>query len=449
MRRTASRFDLLVLIGLLAGASAGADPPAIEVEPRSLVLGTGSLARVTVRHAGDLPLRATVSLGSLSSSPDPLAAVQTFTYTPPPIRYPQRALLVFWTEDEEELPEAAWVEIPLVGRLDLAVATEPSAAVRVELAGATFGPVKADAAGAATVSIEVPPGVTSAKVLAESRSKGSIREVAIEQPGPGPAAALLSPEPMHPDRGGWLWALHPDARAAEDISAEVAGGSLTARGALALGFAYALEPDPKSKVARVTVGLAREPKDNWTVVEARLSREVPIPIGKLGRMSLEASAGAATASGGLGFPVAIAAGFRLPPGRDRLSAELGGGYRALKLVSEDLTGKLESAVSAVPIELSLRARLARYGPYLAYARAGGGLVPFSHKTRSSSQPDYSESALGYDAFAALQVSRRFNALELFGELRGILLPLKASRLNGDGSGVALLVGARYALPIGR
>lgn len=435
-------------------AAARAEAPTLEIQPPSLVLGTGERAKITVKTRRGGRLGSASNIGTLAPSPDSSGPSQEFTYTPPEIRHPSRAVVVFWVEHEQGgVPEATWAEIALVGRLELPVGTQPGARVKVEIAGKTFGPVNADAAGRAQVQVEVPPGASAARVLAESGARATTREIPLPSPPPSPVALFLSPQPMHPERGGWLVVTHRDAQAPADVWTEPGGATLRFHGRSAGGLIYSVTPDGSAQSVRVEGGLTSGPREARSQVEARLAREIPpvpddlpSPFGQLGRFTHGLWLTATTAGGGWGLAEGISFGFRLPGARERLHLEGALGYRSVRLSTRSLSASSETAATAFPAQLSLRGLLLWHGSWNLHGRAGGGLVPFSHRTGSETQPTYSESALSYELFGGVEASRRWDRLELFLELRGTLAPLRTALLNADASGVGLLAGARFALP---
>src|SRR5499427_9568013 len=56
-------------------------------------------------------------------------------------------LFAFWTGEAPTLADVTVLALPCSGRTELAIETEPSAQVTVEVAGARFGPRRADRQG--------------------------------------------------------------------------------------------------------------------------------------------------------------------------------------------------------------------------------------------------------------------------------------------------------------
>ncbi|MDQ3264721.1 MAG: hypothetical protein M3Y59_13810 [Myxococcota bacterium] len=169
--------------GLLAGAlslvSLAAEPSFVA-EPAAPVLGRTDRVRLTFQVPGQdtQQLRVAVNVGTLSTPNRVGAGRYTATYTPPPTRFPQAALLLAWQDGPGA--EVAFYRLPLLGTTRLPVSTNPNTEVRVRVAEAVFGPVQTDAQGEATIPLDVPPGVVEAEVLVGGAKTG--RKVALEVP---------------------------------------------------------------------------------------------------------------------------------------------------------------------------------------------------------------------------------------------------------------------------
>src|SRR5262245_55174398 len=125
-------------------SAAMAAAPEVTFQPNQVVLGADAKVEVEVRSQ-DLPhLRSYASTGTLSPRQDAGPGVVRFTWTPPEVRYPHMAILLFWSERGTAVPELTVARIPLLGRTELTVKTEPRAEVHVEIGDRTFGPRRAD-----------------------------------------------------------------------------------------------------------------------------------------------------------------------------------------------------------------------------------------------------------------------------------------------------------------
>jgi hypothetical protein len=137
---------------------------------------------------------------------------------------------------------------------------------------------------------------------------------------------------------------------------------------------------------------------------------------------------------------------RLPFGWDRLFGELNVGFKSAFLSGTDLAlGRYDASVMVVPLLISLRGRPVERQRWAIDALLGGGLAPFRHLTRSEIQPAFSEAGVGFEVFAAGQVSYRLEPLELFLEVRIGASPVGSARFRADVGGVALAFGARYEI----
>jgi hypothetical protein len=111
-----------------------------------------------------------VNVGSVTQPVLEDDGVWRATWQPPAGEGPQVAL--FHAAVEQGTSRSVrWLSLPVHGRHLLRVQAPPRARVQVSLGGATFGPVKAEARGEASVPVVVPPGVTSAQVTTLSPSR--------------------------------------------------------------------------------------------------------------------------------------------------------------------------------------------------------------------------------------------------------------------------------------
>jgi len=164
--------------------------PLVEAEPSRVVLGAGTQVRITVRGAGGA-LHGVASAGTLTSTGLDGAA-EHFLWTPPEPRAPFVAVLAFWEGRPLSLGSVTTLTLPCSGRTELAIDTEPGARVTVEVAGAHFGPRRADARGHLRMPVEVAPLAHEARITAEVGDQGKVRVI--------PLATAPSP---------WVWALEP------------------------------------------------------------------------------------------------------------------------------------------------------------------------------------------------------------------------------------------------
>jgi hypothetical protein len=157
-RSAASRATAALALAAAALPALGAAPLALRAEPPALVLGAGEGATITIDGgaAAELP-RVTANVGrivNLRALGDGRFAAE---YLPPPTSHPQVAIVA--AHSAERWGSTA---IPLWGRGLATARSAPHAEIRVTIGDASFGPVRADAAGEAHVPVVVPAGVERA-----------------------------------------------------------------------------------------------------------------------------------------------------------------------------------------------------------------------------------------------------------------------------------------------
>ncbi len=430
--------------------------PRVEAQPARVVLGRDGSVRVRVLpEQGGGALRWSTSSGQLLPAGEEDGAA-VFLWTPPEFRYPSRGLLVFWQVDDGRTPDPVVLEIPLLGRTELEMDTEPGAEVRVRVGDATFGPILANQRGRVRVPIEVPPGIREAQVIATIGGLETNRTVPLEVPITRPVAVSLATESMSPD-GGHLIVAHPEsvATSAISISAENAQVEpLSGRRELSL---FRVTPsEGASEIALSVRVLQDEPQS----IRARVVAPPPTPEPTeptepavptaAGRLALQAQVGVFAAGGAnLGPTLELGAAWRLPFWGERLSVEVGAGFRTAGMSQSVVPlGLFESRLYAVPIFAAVRGRLFSRGDWALDARGGLGAVPFRHAVSAAFQPSLSEGGIGFDAFAGAQGSYRLSSLELelLLDVRGEWTRLRTPNLIATPGGLVLGLGARWALP---
>lgn len=457
MRALLFQPGLLLTAALVAGRVLAA-PPAASASPETLVLGGEATVSVHVKTEGSSALlRGAAQVGELSAGELVSEHEARFSWRPPSTSYPQVALLLFWSAGGDGPPEVTVLRLPLHGKTVLEAVTEPRAQVRVEVAGTIFGPVRANERGHAGVPIEVPPGVRAAQVLARAGNQSTTASVSLDVPPFNPLAALISPDPLHAESGGWLWVFHSNVLDAGALQVEVEGGKATLLGAAPDRALFKLIPAPEARELITTASLRgrREARATATVSVSSGPAPAPAPPSpssapppRLSRQRWvpEAHLGGYFAGGAnTGLELRLGIGYLLPVLGDRLMAELGTGVRMGSLTtSVPGLGALYSRLLCMPIDLSARLRAASIGPWVADVRLGGGLLPFRHQVQSSFQATFTEWGLGVEAFAALQGTYRVGALEMFVEVRGSLSPLQTGIMNAQLGGLVLAFGGRHA-----
>lgn len=199
---------LACLLTAVLGTSAAAAPPQVSAAAPHLALGESAQLELTVTPTRpEAVVRALASVGTLEPQGATTGPQRRFLYRPPAERVPRVALLAFWEEGGNPL-DLAVHRLPLHGRLALRVSTRPGAEVTVQVAGRDFGPVRAPRAGAATVEVEVPPGVGTAQVRARSGRLEKTTQMPLEVPAVNPLLAFLAPPDLQEGRPSHLWVLH-------------------------------------------------------------------------------------------------------------------------------------------------------------------------------------------------------------------------------------------------
>jgi hypothetical protein len=454
---------LPLLLTLLPPRVVAAPFPATAT-PAQVVLGRDTVVTVQVKvPRGTPPLRAAASSGSLQPLPATARGVHAYRWVPPDIRYPLLAVLAFWVDSPEGPPEVTTVHIPLLGRTTLDVNTDVGAGVEVvvQISEMRFGPVRTNRKGRVQVPVEVPPGVREARVLATVQGQQINRTVRLDVPPERPLLALLSPDVIPPDGAGWLTLLGEGPVPSAQVDVRIQGGRLEEHKP-APGV-FRVKPEPRANVVVVDAhwkdgtGAARITAPVSAPIIAHFSPppEPPAPIGVATKplldwhnLSFHLLGGGFFAGGGnLGPLASLGAGYRLPPLDGRLAAELEVGLRqsSTRIVYEPL-GTMDSRVRALPVLLSARLLALEHGPLSLYARAGAGMMAYSHQTRSPFFPELQrQSGVSFMGFLAAQTAWRLGAVSALFELRGSYAAARATQLEAQLGGLSASVGVRYAL----
>ncbi len=416
------------------------------MQPSSLVLGSGETVSVFVRlPQSDATLKSATNAGTLVPAAEPVGVERHFTWTPPQTRFPMTALLVFWTEERGAPPMVAQARVALSGRTSLEVQTEPSALVRVEVAGSTYGPQRADKRGKANVPIEVPPGVETAEVLAEAQGRTTARAAALTVPVSSALLAAISPNPPVQGEPCWLIVAHPDTFEPNQLRLELSGGRFELQSRAPTRVLYRLEIEDGAREIAATVSL---PGERAQVSARILSGDDASPGSApfaARRFSASATAGGFYAGGAnSGAALAIDGSYALPAAAGRFAVDLELGYRTSSLsAAAPGLGSVHSSLSALSIELALRALAFQRGAWSIYGRVGGGVLPFNVSAHSDFQRSFAQSGAAVEGFASAQVAYRMRPVELFGELRGGIAPVHTSTLDAQLGGLLFALGARY------
>lgn len=466
------RAPSLLLLLLALPVMAGAEPLVVSVTPSQVVLGRDPAVRVRVTVPPDAPPpRAAASTGQLQPLPSSEPGVVEYQWTPPDIRYPQRALLAFWTQAPEGPPQVTSVFIPLLGRTTVEVETAVGAQVTVQVADTTFGPVRANNKGRARVPVDVPPGVREAQVLVTRKRLQKRSITRFDEPPASPLLALIDPEPLPAGGPGWLLVLGERPLLGSELNLRVRGGSVEE----ATPGVFRLTPEPGAKELRVEArrrdgtGLAQA----GVLVEAVPPIVVPLPRLVLPPRTLPVAvrpvkpspapqppasrglhlscvllAGGSFAGGDNRGPLgSLSVGAVLPPLDGRVSVELEAGVRGFTSHPRvEPLGPVDSRVVALPVLLAVSVRVFEHGPLAVHGRAGGGVAYYDHRATSSffdtPLTERGGTAMG---FLAAQASWSFGPVSALLELRGSYAPLRTPLINAQLGGLSASVGVRYVL----
>lgn len=434
----------------LPGAALAAAPE-VRATPERVLLGQDTAVDLEVRlPEGSGPVRAVASSGSFAQAVVDGGVVRRFRWTPPEVRYPLSAVLMFSVSRPQGPPEVAVVRIPLVGRTSLAVTTDPGAEVVMDVSGARFGPVKADRRGRAQVPIEVPPGVKEAHVLATRGSLKTDRVVKLDVPDHRPLAALLSPDPL-PHSGGWLVVAGEEGLSAADVQLSVNGARVDPQE----GTPPRYRVSPTDAATTVSVDVKRREGRDTAQAQAMVLAEepkapvvgTPPPAATVAshKLAVHVLAGAFFAGGANHGPaVALGVSYPLPFWQERLAAELEVGLRRASLDAMiEGYGTLHSRVLGGPLLASARVTLFQSGAVSLAGRAGAGVLPFQHEVSSDFQQDFGESKLAAMGFLAAQGAYRLGRVSVLLELRGEYGPAQTARLDAQLGGAGASLGVRY------
>jgi len=172
----------LVALGLVAPASPAAAAPRINAAPSPIILG--QVASVTF-EISDLPGSAApladANIGRVEQVEQRDGVVRV-RYTPPETHSPQVLGLAVWRDDGIDA-QVHFFRVPLYGRTNVPVRTQPNSMVRVTIGDKVYGPVSSGARGRAQVSVLVPPGIRQAGVEVTDRADlKSHKRIVIKQP---------------------------------------------------------------------------------------------------------------------------------------------------------------------------------------------------------------------------------------------------------------------------
>ncbi|MBN1773035.1 MAG: hypothetical protein JXB32_17345 [Deltaproteobacteria bacterium] len=162
-------------------------PLEVRVAVRRVVAEQIRIVPIEIRGSGALPgLHGVATMGELRAPELVEPGVYRAQLRLPTLQGPAVILVVFRTDDR-----AGFARVHVWKKANLEIDTEPGARVRVEVAGETFGPVRA-AGRQATVEVEIPPGAENARVIATDAA-GNETTRTLNLPGQPFRRALVLP----------------------------------------------------------------------------------------------------------------------------------------------------------------------------------------------------------------------------------------------------------------
>ncbi len=422
--------------------------PVVEAEPSRLVLGRRARAEITVRNAGS-DLHAAVSTGTLTAGTSGEDFTRFFWTPPVDLRAPTLVLFAFWTGDAPSLSDITVLSLPCSGRTELAIDTEPSAQVTVEVAGARFGPRRADRQGRLKMPVEVGPHAHEARVIAELSDQSKIRVLPLSLP---PSPWLLALDPESSVEGAPVHALVVVPDTEESAGTEVAAEGAKVEHLQSLGRRLLVRIVPERDrssvplVARTLDGSVRAQVTLEVVrAVAPAAVEAPPPAPPPGRWVLGGAIGGYVGGGSNAGPQgALTVGLGLP--RLPVVVELEVGVRSQSMSTQVGTlGVQTSSLLVFPIELAVRWEAVSAGNFRLGVRGGGGVLVGSHHLSSTFDAELSEAALGWELFAAVQAGLQVGPVEPYLEVRPALSKVSTDHLEARPGGGVFSVGIRGEL----
>ncbi len=156
--------------------------------PAQLVLGQDTSASLAIKFSGSLgsqetsaDVRVFASSGKISNVTYLGNGQFTGRFEAPSVNFPQLAVLTY-VDARDPGGVHGHTIVPLVGKADFPVKTDPGSTVLLRIAGQDYGPVTADATGRASIPITVSPGVKTATLVTAMGGKSTEREIDLQVP---------------------------------------------------------------------------------------------------------------------------------------------------------------------------------------------------------------------------------------------------------------------------
>jgi hypothetical protein len=418
--------------------------PLVEAEPSRVVLGAGTQVRISVRGGGG-QLHGVASAGTLVQSSPEGGAVR-FLWTPPEARAPFVAVFAFWEGSPLALDSVTTLNLACSSRTELAIDTEPGARVTVEIAGAHFGPRRADGRGKLRVPVEVAPLAHEARITAEVGEQGKVRVVPLPV-APSPWVWVVQPETLAPGSVGQAMLVAPE-ELPQALVLRTTGGELEREATEPNRSLYRVVPQPGASRVTFEAALSGEGMARAGAMVEVLASALAAPLEPsswpAGR---ELQLGAAVGSffaGGHNVGPAFAATLSVAPWRFPLYLELELGIRAAWLSGTvSALGPATSTLVLLPIEAAVRGPVWASGRWTIDLRTGGGLLLGTNWVSSDFGQSSANAATGWEVFAAAQVSYRAGTFQPFAEVRGGYAAATGSGLTANPGGLVVLLGFRW------
>ena len=433
---------------LLAISTSAQAAPVVEAEPSRLVLGPRARAEITVRESGP-GLHGAVSMGTLGAGTSG-GDFTRFYWTPPAdARAPALVLFAFWNGDSPTLGDITVLGLPCSGRTELAIETEPSAQVTVEVAGARFGPRRADRQGRLKLPLEVGPQAHEARVIAELADQSKIRVLPLSLP---PSPWLLAPSPASSADGAPVNVLLvvPDTEESAGIELVAEGAKVEQLQTLGRRLLFRVTPDrDRSSVPLVARTLDGSVRAQATLEVVRPAPSAPVetppPPPPPGRWVVGGAIGGYVGGGSNAGPQgALVVGYGLPALPVVLELEVGVRHQSMSAQVGTL-GVQSSSLTVFPLELAVRWDALSPGNFRLGVRGGGGILPGSHHLSSTFDSELTEGVLGWEVFAALQAGLQVGPVEPYFEVRPALSKVSTDHLEARPGGGVFSVGVRGVL----
>ena len=178
-----------MLLALLATLSLG-----LRALPERLTLGEADRVELELRVPRGAEAAAVEwwsSVGRIEHPQKKAGGILHATWRAPRERFPQVALILA-TVRSGDAEARAWLALPLISAEPLTLSTKPGSRVEITVGSATFGPVRADGAGKATIRTRIPPGLRTARVRVRDPF-GNVNESAFDlRPPPFRRVRLLA-----------------------------------------------------------------------------------------------------------------------------------------------------------------------------------------------------------------------------------------------------------------